>query len=416
MPDSEDPQGKSSPGSGASDSKGPQPFLPGWLSLVAFVQIWGGWICLGALGFQTVLIGMSPTGTNNVLRRFAFFTGLIILLVSLIAAVAAGSDPEKEHRSIVQRWGALITVLALMLGFGVSGTILWFATNVDNLVSGIGKYEKIVIGLILLAMFMSGWWFVKVFTNPLPTDRPAQEKDLIPMVRFCYVFTLLVLTISVVGPVIVTFFSSKDYDQLSRGPISLVKGCVHSSNTSWELACSDSDPFKLEWFINIGGSARLAHFPSANASQLPNAVNLGPIDQLIDVAKFRPVIVHGGLVIPWYFIALALMGAAVSLARRIPEYQRRALDLRDPEFTPARARELMEFQILQLLSAPLIAFAAYNLVTPSTLQASTALGFAAGFSSETILLAIRGLSDRLLGETKQTPQTSSMNPPDSSTR
>jgi len=61
----------------------------------------------------------------------------------------------------------------------------------------------------------------------------------------------------------------------------------------------------------------------------------------------------------------------------------------------------MEFQILQLLSAPLIAFAAYNLVTPSTLQASTALGFAAGFSSETILLAIRGLSDRLLGETKQ---------------
>ncbi len=91
----------------------------------------------------------------------------------------------------------------------------------------------------------------------------------------------------------------------------------------------------------------------------------------------------------------------MSEPRRIPEDQRRALDKKDEEFTAPRAREWMEFQILQLLSAPLIAVAAYNLVTPGSLQASTAIGFITGFPSESILLAIRGLADRLLGESKK---------------
>ena len=57
----------------------------------------------------------------------------------------------------------------------------------------------------------------------------------------------------------------------------------------------------------------------------------------------------------------------------------------------------MEFQILQLISAPLIAIAAYNLITPDSLQATTALGFITGFSSETVLLGIRAVVDRLCG-------------------
>lgn len=173
-----------------------------------------------------------------------------------------------------------------------------------------------------------------------------------------------------------------------------MKGCVHSDDLKWELACSEKDPFKLEWFINIGGAARPGSLPSNGATTSGYAA----VDSWIEAKSYRPMIVHGGLVIPWYFIALALMGAAVSLARRIPEYQRRALEPKDEDFTAPRAREYMEFQILQLLSAPLIAVAAYNLVTPGTLQASTAIGFITGFSSETILVAIGALADRLIGK------------------
>ena len=73
----------------------------------------------------------------------------------------------------------------------------------------------------------------------------------------------------------------------------------------WELACSKDDPYKLEWFINIGGSARLTHATD------PKLVPKDPVDSWIDPTTHRPMIVHGGLVVPWYFVALALIGGAV---------------------------------------------------------------------------------------------------------
>jgi hypothetical protein len=33
--------------------------------------------------------------------------------------------------------------------------------------------------------------------------------------------------------------------------------------------------------------------------------------------------------VPWYFITLAIIGAAISLARKVPEYQRRAISSDD---------------------------------------------------------------------------------------
>ena len=397
MPEPPDPEQSHREVTEAPQADAPKYTTPSRPTTVEFLREWGGWISLGGLAFQAVLLG---AGFSKRFGSLLYVSGFIILIFAIATAIVCESDPRKPERSTVQRWGAIATAFSLTLGFGASNSVVWFFSVLNDLATQVQKYPQVIIGLIILALGFSGWWFVRVFTCALPTGQ-ATEKDLIPMVRFCYVFTLMVLAISVVGPILVFVFPNPDYDLVARGPVSLVKGCVHSDDLKWELACSEKDPFKLEWFINIGGAARPASLPSNGTTTSAYAA----VDSWIEAKSYRPMIVHGGLVIPWYFIALALMGAAVSLARRIPEYQRRALEPKDEDFTAPRAREYMEFQILQLLSAPLIAVAAYNLVTPGTLQASTAIGFITGFSSETILVAIGALADRLIGKsTKAEPK------------
>jgi hypothetical protein len=63
--------------------------------------------------------------------------------------------------------------------------------------------------------------------------------------------------------------------------------------------------------------------------------------------------------------------------------------------TMERARELLVFQIMQFVSAPLIAITAYYMVKPSNPTISAVLGFASGFASETILRAIGALVTKL---------------------
>jgi hypothetical protein len=94
-------------------------------------------------------------------------------------------------------------------------------------------------------------------------------------------------------------------------------------------------------------------------------------------------------------LVLALIGGAVSMTRRSPEYQRRTADPADP-MTPEGVREACVFQIMQVISAPLIALTLYHLVAPTARATSIGLGFAAGFASEPILVGIRALVEKLL--------------------
>jgi hypothetical protein len=65
----------------------------------------------------------------------------------------------------------------------------------------------------------------------------------------------------------------------------------------------------------------------------------------------------------------------------------------------ARARELMVFQIMQVVSAPMIALTAYYLILPDTRTTSVIIAFVSGFASETILrllhIAADGLTEKL---------------------
>ena len=110
--------------------------------------------------------------------------------------------------------------------------------------------------------------------------------------------------------------------------------------------------------------------------------------------------VEGGLVVPFYLIVLSLLGGAVSLTRRIPEYQKQSAPgyagTEDaPVLTPAELREYLVFQIVQVISAPFIAAVAYYVLAPATTAAIVGLAFASGFASETVLLWVRGVVDKL---------------------
>ncbi|WP_146027133.1 stage II sporulation protein M [Bowmanella denitrificans] len=119
--------------------------------------------------------------------------------------------------------------------------------------------------------------------------------------------------------------------------------------------------------------------------------------------------VLGGVVVPIYFIALAIFGALVAMARKLPEFQSRldanysetyeddlASNLsKDQPLNPSQLPELLVFQVVQVICAPVIAIVAYALVDPEQLYVGVVTAFAVGFSSEWVLLLIRNVTDKL---------------------
>ena len=101
-------------------------------------------------------------------------------------------------------------------------------------------------------------------------------------------------------------------------------------------------------------------------------------------------------------------GGGGSMTRRVPEYQMRVTEAnghtrnkelngrskREP-ISFARARQVMVFQIMQVVSAPMIALTAYYLILPDTRATSVIIAFVSGFASETILRLLRIASDGL---------------------
>ncbi len=113
-----------------------------------------------------------------------------------------------------------------------------------------------------------------------------------------------------------------------------------------------------------------------------------------------------GLVVPLYVVVLAIIGGSVGMNRRLPELQRRAAYTyhkkrrkeKDPDpISPVEARERIVFQVMQLLTAPLIAIVAFSALEPDTVTLAVLIGFASGFSSEPLLMKIRTASEAVAG-------------------
>jgi len=223
--------------------------------------------------------------------------------------------------------------------------------------------------------------------GPLRVHRHGQQQQTQPARELCYVFTGLALAGSLFPFGFPSLFKHSD---LHEAPLGVLRGCarvVGDKDTFYpkEVRCDDAG--NIQWIISIGGT-------------VANEISAGQNGKTADAAantnndKPTPQQVIGGLVVPLYLVVLALFGGAISMTRRVPEYQRRAMDAHDP-LTNDEAREYLVFQIMQLFTAPLLAVTAYYILNPSTSQQTVVLGFASGFASEPILVMIRALVDKL---------------------
>jgi hypothetical protein len=259
-----------------------------------------------------------------------------------------------------------------------------------------------------------GAWFITCFTgDPLKDDRTLQS------FRFAYVFTMTSFAVLV-------FPMTNPWQPDILGPISLIRGCVDPKAEKTipdAIACVEgsereiivlldtpdekkdtpdvkklrqykepkgfSDERSYPWLIVIGGSYGVL----MSAAKQPDK-KTGTSNQ----PSFS--IIQGGFVVPYYIVLLAFVGGAISLTRRIPEYQKQSEDTYvattdAPKLNEYEARENVIFEIMQLITAPFIAMVAFYAFAPATTAGGITLAFLSGFSSSLILLQLRGMLEGL---------------------
>ena len=320
--------------------------------------------------------------------------------------------------------------------------VLWIAAHVINLSFGIIIYIFKILdgesGIPILPVVISMCIvFVHIFTYPieaLPAEGSTQdERKRIEEIRsrqrnkwmiFAYSFMLISLLLTFY-PFINPLFSfvEKSSGQsdgtvqhesteqkpakpdegrylktLRERPIAVFIGCSLDPKAK-TLLCSTSDTKPVDdaqkvqnpgsgtvgsaWVINIGG--HIVQCTKDNDKDFGNSITCQ---------------VKDGLLIPLFFIIMALMGGSISLTRRLPELQKQAgsehiATEQQPKLSQYEFREHLIFQMVQYISAPFLAILAYYLIEPSNITNSVVLAFTAGFASETILLMVRSIANKI---------------------
>ncbi len=266
--------------------------------------------------------------------------------------------------------------------------------------------------------------FVHVFTTPiqlpLPDDANKAQKEqnrfqLSLQRRNWMILAYGFMLVSLLVPIYIFSWGWERATQATnelmdvKHPIAVFLGCSLNEGDN-ELACFPSKqksgtpsqetaanppqtasgvqptatPQRSAWVLNVGGHVVNADGAECKQNNEENGVCL----------------VKGGLLVPLYVIIIALMGGSISLTRRLPEYQKRA----NPEYVPTAKetklsqhefREYLAFQVIQFISAPLIAIVAYYLTEPENTRVAVVMAFTAGFASETILLMVRAAAEKV---------------------
>lgn len=248
--------------------------------------------------------------------------------------------------------------------------------------------------VLLLASIAGGAsWFAYAFTGD-PVGRRHEQ------VKFAYFFVSASFAVLMIPP----FLKSQ---AVGSEPIGIVSGCVPGADAV-QLRCNQREtqagtdaggaaaqggqaeaPPYNQWLVNIGGALREQ---APGQCRLPDPADCKP------GSSGNRVLITGGVVVPLPFIIIALFGGAISLSRRVPEIQKRSeRDYVPTDAEPAmdmrEAREVLVFQIMQFVSAPLIAIAAHQIIEPESQSSAVGLAFLAGFGSESVLLMIRGVAN-----------------------
>jgi len=303
------------------------------------------------------------------------------------SAVAAGWNGVVAPVFILLVALAVLWALISTFGFNSGYTVDW---------DGIAIFVLTFYALYGLGLVVTFFGFFRGIS--------AKEQQLSNIITYCYAFIVFSLSISIVPFVALPLMTGLD-SIMQQSQMGMVAGCVVTPKSLdvKDDAAEQAVPRELrcgyhtdQWVINLGGTVTPQPGPPP-AQVHPGSKHPDPVH----------VQIGGGLVVPLYAVVLSLMGAVVSMTRRVPEIQRR-LSLDDPEhISNDQAREMLVFQIMQVVSAPLIVLTAYYLVAPNSRATTIVLSFASGFSSETVLLFIRASLEKI----KPAPSISSLNQP-----
>lgn len=250
--------------------------------------------------------------------------------------------------------------------------------------------------LALLVLFSTGH-FIYTFTRDMEPRRSDNDRaSTAPQLRAVFIYGYIFM-FTALGVCAAPFFVSVNNSSETSFPAGIVVGCRSND-------CATDQEQETHWFLHIGSSISIPRAVEPNAPTNGNSEDADGIASL--------VVIEGGLAVPLYIVLLALMGGAVSMIRRVPEYQKQAAAQvngndtdKAPPINAIRARELVVFQIMQMFTAPLIAVTAFAVFKPDTIAAGTLFGFLSGFSSETILLRLRKAADAMSGRTQNDTPT-----------
>lgn len=300
-----------------------------------------------------------------------------------------------------------------------SGAKESFMSQFSGIAKGLGATQLILWCVLFMASLLMLIWYRKfgsaflvgtagmiVFFLYLFTGSINRIK-MNGMVVYCYLFTAIVL----IGAVVPSFYFDRfvfvdQQETMLSSPLGIVKACKKGDKKDLIAPEMDCKRENTQWVLNIGGTIQDKNKSVCDKGNFKCKAK--ERKQYPNRYKNNKVQITGGLVIPIYILMLAVIGAAINMTRRVPEYQRQVflyssrIEANDPEIEPhpdeityEDAREYMVFQLMQVISAPMIAVTAYYLLTPSTSFASVSLGVISGFAAETILVSLRVFADKL---------------------
>ena len=290
----------------------------------------------------------------------------------------------------------------LIGSIAATGITMYLAWEVFCPTSIVGKMVCVASAVLVVLLAVH---FVHCFTRNLQ-GRIGEENGKTSKLRaifvYAYVFQLIAIGASLalfLLPPDVRFSSSLSKHGSWAGikyACVRVEGGGQSDLTRCENGSSDH-----QWLLHIGSGVLLAR-TGTNSEEPEEETEEEP-------EGIRHTELSRGLVVPLYVVVIAIIGGAVGMTRRLPEIQKAAESSNQQEQAKPNnqknnrcsctevARERVVFQIMQMLSAPLIAIASFAAFEPDSVTVAVLIGFSSGFASETILKGLRNASKAVVG-------------------
>ena len=317
---------------------------------------------VGALG-RLVPAGQPQNGRNRNLERATMYLVALLCVVTVIVFLWDPNDPMTSTNAAAEPRRALHICATV----ASAAALMWGVHCFTGDPYERRTYQVSFTYFVMAASFL-------IFALPLAVRNQAVGTEPIGILSGCV--------------------AGDGGDQLLSCRRASATGCEAQPDVASALKCERSrTDTNYHWVLNVGGTlSPLRAATSVNCSADPTQ------PECKAGSEQKRVAITGGMVVPLPFLFIALVGGAISMSRRIPEIQKRSEaeylgTPAEPKLLPCEVRERLAFQILQFVSAPLLAIVAYQAIHPENPSTAAVLAFMSGFGSEYVLAMVRGLFD-----------------------